>query len=133
VSAIRYNAALLERMRHSAAKLGLTPEELELLDDITIENTECTKQAEIHSNVIAGLMDARVSIVNNNLSHLIKRLNFVMIALMWPTLACGIFSMNVKLPMEQQLATFPFWLIMGVAFGPVAVAYLLYLRRGKSS
>ncbi len=132
VSAIRYNGALIERIRHNAAKLGLTPAELELLDDITIESNECTKQAEIHSNVVAGLMDARVSIVNNNLSHLIKRLNFVMIALMWPTLACGIFSMNVKLPMEQESAWLPFWLIIAIAFGPVALAYLLYLRRGKS-
>ncbi len=131
VSAIRYNGALLERIRHNAPKLGLTSEELELLDDIVIENNECTKQAEIHSNVVAGLMDARVSIVNNNLSHLIKRLNFVMIALMWPTLACGVFSMNVKLPMEQETTWLPFWLIICIAFGPVAVAYLLYLRRGK--
>ena len=130
VSAIRYNGALIERMRHSAAKLGLTPEELELLDDITIENSECTKQAEIHSSVVAGLMDARVSIVNNNLNQLIKRLNFAMIALMWPTLASALFSMNVRLPVEHT-STLPFWLIMALAFGPVAVAYLLYLRRGK--
>jgi len=131
VSAIRYNGALIERLRHSAAKLGLTPEELELLDDIAIENNECTKQAEIHSNVVAGLMDARVSIVNNNLNQLIKRLNFAMIALMWPTLASALFSMNVRLPVEQQGTLWPFWAIMGIAFGPVAVAYLLYLRRTK--
>jgi magnesium transporter len=118
-------------MRHSAAKLGLSPEELELLDDITIENNECTKQAEIHSNVIAGLMDARVSIVNNNLSHLMKRLNFAMIALMWPTLASALFSMNVRLPVDQEASMLPFWLIMGVAFGPVALAYFFFLRRGK--
>lgn len=130
VSAIRYNGALIERIRHSAAKLGLTPEEIELLDDIGIENSECTKQAEIHSNVVAGLMDARVSIVNNNLNQLIKRLNFAMIALMWPTLASALFSMNVRLPVEHE-ALWPFWAIMGVAFGPVAVAYLFYLRRGK--
>ncbi|MBM4033452.1 MAG: magnesium transporter CorA family protein [Planctomycetes bacterium] len=131
VSAIRYNGALIERIRHNAAKLGLAPEELEIVDDITIENNECTKQAEIYSNVVAGLMDARVSIVNNNLNQLIKRLNFAMIALMWPTLAFAVFSMNVQLPLDQHHSHWPFWLINVLAFGPVAVAYLLYLRRGK--
>jgi len=130
VSAIRYNGSLIERLRHNAAKFAFTPEELELLDDIAIDNNECVKQAEIHSNVVAGLMDARVSIVNNNLNHLIKRLNFVMIALMWPTLASALFSMNVRLPVDHE-AHWPFWAIMGIAFGPVAIAYLLYLRRTK--
>ena len=131
VSAIRYNGALIERIRHNAPKIALSPDELGLLDDIMIENNECIKQAEIYSNVIASLMDARVSIVNNNLNQLIKRLNFAMIALMWPTLAFAIFSMNVRLPFDQHVSHWPFWLISALAFGPVAVSYLLYLRRGK--
>jgi magnesium transporter len=132
VNAIRYNGSLIERIKHSAAKLGLNPEELELLDDIVIENNECTRQAEIHSNVVAGLMDARVSIVNNNLNHLIKRLNFAMIALMWPTLACAFFSMNVELPFGMHSSHVSFWWITAFALGPLIPAYLLFWRRTGS-
>ena len=32
---------------------------MELLDDILIENAQCLKLAEIYSNILTGLMDAR--------------------------------------------------------------------------
>jgi len=129
VNAIRYNGALIERLRHSAAKLGLSAEEIELLDDIAIDNNESCKQAEIHSTIVASLMDARVSIVNNNLNHLIKRLNYIMIALMWPTLASALFSMNVRLPLDQREGLGSFWFIMAIAFIPVFLTTLWYWRR----
>ena len=63
--------------RASAARIGFTAENLEYLDDLIIENAQCCRQAEIYSNIFAGLMDARASVVNNNLSVLIKRLTII--------------------------------------------------------
>ena len=47
------------------------------MEDIIIENNQCNKQAEIYSNILTGLMDARGSIVNNNLNILIKSLTII--------------------------------------------------------
>jgi magnesium transporter len=47
-----------------------------------IENNQCYKQAEIHSNILSGMMDARASIVNNNLNVLIKRLTIISVVFM---------------------------------------------------
>jgi magnesium transporter len=77
LNGITYNSMLFEKMKINAVKIGFTPEELEILDDIIIENNQCSKQAEIYTNILSGLMDARASIVNNNLSLLIKRLTII--------------------------------------------------------
>jgi magnesium transporter len=76
-NAIHSNGVVLEKLKASAARIGFTPESIEFLDDLVIENNQCYKQAEIFSNIFASLMDARASIVNNNLSVLIKRLTII--------------------------------------------------------
>ena len=75
--------------------MGFTPEEAELLDDIIIENGQCGRQAQIYLNILAGMMDARVSIVSNNLNVLMKNLTMITICLQVPTMVVSIFSMNV--------------------------------------
>ncbi|MEI8345313.1 MAG: magnesium transporter CorA family protein, partial [Candidatus Omnitrophota bacterium] len=85
LSAINSNGFTLERLKSSAAKLALTEKSFEFLDDLIIENTQSYRQAEIYSNILASLMDARVSIVSNNLNILMKTLNLVTIVIMVPT------------------------------------------------
>jgi magnesium transporter len=90
-------------------------EEIELLDDIMVDNTQCYRQAEIYSNILASLMDARVSIVSNNLNILIKTLNILTIAIMVPTFVVSAFSMNVDLPFHLKENAWAFWIIMSMA------------------
>ncbi|MFH1068379.1 MAG: magnesium transporter CorA family protein [Candidatus Glassbacteria bacterium] len=132
VNAIHSNERLIEKLRHNAAKLGLTTEEQELLEDIQIENNEYSKQAEIYSSIIAGLMDARVSIVSNNLNQLMKKLNMIMIAVMWPALVSSFFAMNVALPVPQHGTLIPFYICLTLAFGPL-IAGIIYLRLKRNN
>jgi magnesium transporter len=74
-------------------------------------------------------MDARASIVSNNLNVLMKTLNIITIAIMVPTFVVSIFSMNVDLPfgLKEHPA---FWLIMGL--GAVAmVGFLIFWKYKK--
>lgn len=128
LNAISSNGALIERMRHSAAKIGFSSDELELLDDLAIENGQCYKQAEIHSNILSALMDARASIVANNLNTLMKTLNLVTIGIMVPTLVVSAFSMNVALPFDHQHPV-AFWAVMGLAV--VSVIGVIYWWRNR--
>ena len=112
-NAINSNGALLEKMKINAAKINFNIEELELLDDITVENNQCYKQAEIYSNILASLMDARASIISNNLNVLMKTLNIITIAIMVPTFVVSAFSMNVSIPLEKH--PLAFFIIMGFA------------------
>jgi magnesium transporter len=129
LSAINSNGILLEKIRSNASKIGLTQENLEFLDDILIENNQCRVQTEIYSHVLASLMDARASIISNNLNIRIKALTIITIAIMLPTLVVSIFSMNVRLPLDHQHA-FSFWMItMMAAISAMAVAILWWKRR----
>jgi len=128
-NAVNSNGALIEKIRHNAAKFGFTQEEMELLDDIVIENNQCYRQAEVYSNILASLMDARASIVSNNLNVLMKTLNIITISIMVPTLVVSIFSMNVTLPFA--LKDLPaFWKIMGLAAVSM-VGFLVFWRYKK--
>jgi magnesium transporter len=129
VSSINSNGMLLDKLKLNAQKLGLTPEEIEFLDDTIIENTQCYKQADIYSSILAGLMDARVSIVSNNLNVLMKTLNIITIGIMVPTLVVSIFSMNVTLPILQGHPG-SFWAIIIMAGASVG-AFLVLWRRKK--
>jgi magnesium transporter len=129
LNAISLNSTLLERIKMNSAKIGIIGEDSEHLDDIIIENNQCYKLAEIYSNILAGMMDARVSIVSNNLNSLMKTLNVITIGIMVPTLVVSAFSMNVKIPLQG----FPwaFWVIMGLAAASTLGFMVFWKRRRR--
>jgi len=128
VSAINSNQMLLDKLKVNQSKLGFTTEEIELLDDIIIENNQCFKQADIHSNILASMMDARVSVVSNNLNVLMKNLTIITIGLMVPTLVVSIFSMNVTLPLQRHPNAF--WIVFALAcIADAAFLLFWFLRR----
>ncbi len=77
LNAISSNGAVLDKLHVSAKRLGLGPYELEILEDVQIENNQCYKQANIFSSILTGLMDARGTVVNNNVNTLLKRLTII--------------------------------------------------------
>jgi hypothetical protein len=95
------------------------------IQDVAIENDQCYRQAEIYSNILASLMDARVSIVSNNLNVLMKTLNIITLAIMVPTFVVSAFSMNVRIPLSGLGGAF--WIIMGLA----AVSSFGFILFGK--
>jgi magnesium transporter len=128
LNAINSNGALINRMKQNDRKINFSPESLELIDDIRIENEQCYKQAEIYSNILAGLMDARVSIVSNNLNILMKKLNIFTIAIMVPTFVVSAFSMNVRIPLSDHNEAF--YIILGLALLSV-FGFFLFWRYKK--
>lgn len=122
--AINSNSLVIDKLKMNAAKIGFSQEQIEFLDDITIENTQCYRQAEIYSNILASLMDARVSIVSNNLNVLMKTLNIITIGIMMPTLVVSIFSMNVELPVKSF--QYAFWMILGLSIISVMGLYAFW-------
>ncbi len=94
VNAINSNNAVLSRLRLHAEKANFSPQMLGLIDDVIIENTQCLKQAEIYSTVFSGLMDARGSLVNNNMNQLLRKLTIINIVFLPLNLIAGIGGMS---------------------------------------
>lgn len=115
LNAISSNGRVIDKLKTSAARLRFTTEDVEFLDDLTIENAQCHEMANTYSQVLASLVGARVSVVSNNLNVLMKRLMIVTIGLMLPTAVFSIFGMNVKLPIDEGNGYLGFWIIIVVA------------------
>jgi len=124
LNAINANAWVIEKLKNSAPKAAFSPEHIEYLEDLIIENHQCYRQAEIYSNILASLMDARVSIVSNNLNVLMKTLNLITIGIMVPTLVVSAFSMNVSIPLQKHPSAF--WIIMFMAALGVGVVLAVW-------
>jgi len=128
---ISYNATLFEKLKLNAAKLGFTHEELEILDDIIIENNQCLKEAEVYTSILSSLMDARASIVNNNLSILIKRLTIINIVFLPITFIASVGGMSEYTALTEGLPMGLSYLIFILAMGLVAwVTYIIVKRLG---
>jgi len=128
LNAVNSNAMVIEKLRNASVRIGFTPENLELLEDILIENTQCMKQTEIYSNIISSMMDARASIVNNNLNNLMKTLNILTISIMVPTFVVSAFSMNVSIPFKTN--PYAFLIILGLS-GVALACFLVFFRYKK--
>ena len=124
LNGINSNSVVMEKLKMNASRIGLTTENLALLDDIVIENNQCNKQAEIYSNILTGLNDARGSIVNNNMNQLIKRLTVLSVVFMPLNVIAGMGGMSEFSMMTQGIP----WPISysAAALGMVGIAYLTY-------
>jgi len=129
VNSISSNGALLEKMKSVAEKLGFDREQAGIIDDMVIENQQCYRRAEIYTQVIGGLMDARAAIVSHNLNQLIKKFTIWTVAIMLANLVVGIFSMNVALPLPMEHDWWPFWAVNIMSL--LAGGFVFWLWRVK--
>jgi magnesium transporter len=68
-----------------------------------LENTQAARQASIFASVLSGLMDARGTIVNNNMNVLLKNLTLINIVFLPLNLIAGILGMSEWSMMTQHL------------------------------
>jgi magnesium transporter len=86
-------------------------------------------QLDVYRDLLAAVLDARLSVVSNSLNAIMKRLTALTVVLMVPTLIAGIYGMNfVHMPELGWVLGYPFALaLMGLA---IAAAVLFFWRRG---
>jgi magnesium transporter len=94
LDAISSNKRVIDKLKSNAAKFSFTITDLEFLDDLSIENAQCYEMAQIYSQVLSGLMDARASVISNNLNAMMKNLNALVIAVAIPSFFAGVGGMS---------------------------------------
>lgn len=106
INAISANGRVIERLKMNARNVqtgGLTPEMMEYVDDLTIENAQCLEQAQVYANVFTGLMNARASVVSNNLNALMKRLTVINVVFMPLNVIAGVCGMSEFTMMTKNI------------------------------
>ncbi|MBR2365119.1 MAG: magnesium transporter CorA family protein [Lentisphaeria bacterium] len=94
VNALRWNSHVLTKLTFNSSKLHFDEENMELLEDISIENNQFLEQAKTYSQVLEGMMSARASMINNNLNLMMKNMNAIVIAISVPTFITGVGGMS---------------------------------------
>jgi magnesium transporter len=120
LDAIEGNGAVLQKLRALAGSLGWDKRQLDLLDDVILENGQAARQANIYSTILSGLMDARGSIVNNNMSVLLKNLTMINIIFLPLNLIASIGGMSEWTMMTQGVdwrISYALFLLGMVLFG----------------
>jgi magnesium transporter len=94
LDAISSNGRVIDKIKVNAAKLRLSSVNIEFLDDLNIENGQCLGMAQNYSQVLSSLMDARASLISNNLNFMMKNLNALVIAVAVPSFFAGVGGMS---------------------------------------
>jgi magnesium transporter len=102
-NALEANSTILTKLRVAVNKLKLTEEQTDFLDDVIIENQQAVKQARIYSMVLSGLMDARGTIINNNMNVLLKNLTVINVVFLPLNLIASIGGMSEYSVMTQGI------------------------------
>jgi len=129
LKAINSNSKVIEKIKTNSAKINLSQEDNEFLEDVIIETAQCYEEANTYLQVISNLMDAWVSMVSNNLNYRMKTLTILSICIMLPTFIVSLFSMNVALPVAQRGTLVPFLFISLLAF--LSVLVILFISRHR--
>lgn len=124
-SATRDNQLLLLKLKTDARKIGFTEEEIDFLEDITVENKQCDNLSNIYSDILSSMSEARVSIVNNNLSNVMKYLALINLVFMPINVLTGIGGMS-EFTMMTQGIWWPY-AYSGFFLLSVLVAYITFL------
>lgn len=120
------NEIMINRLGHMR-QLGISEDDLDLLEDVAIEYRQALEMANIHSNILTGTMEAFASVISNNLNSVMKTLTSVTIVFMLPTLVSSIYGMNVELPFQHN--PHAFWITMAIAFALAMVTVFFFFRR----
>jgi len=129
LNAISNNTAVLTKMLNICDKMQMATEQVEFLDDILIENNQCYKQAEIYSDVLSGLMDARGTLVNNNMNVILKNLTIINTIFLPLNLIASIGGMSEYSSMTRSIDWRIAYGVFGIAM--IAIGWVTAIFIGK--
>jgi magnesium transporter len=86
-------------------------------------------QVDIYRDLLAAVLDARLTVASHSLNAIMKRLTAFTVVLMVPTLIAGIYGMNFDL-MPELRWPFGYPLALGVMAAAVAIAVTFFRRKG---
>jgi len=124
VTALRSNELLLLKIARTNF-LGLTEEEMEILDDLAVDMSQALEMANIYTNILSSTLDAFASIINNNMNNVLKRLTSITIILSLPALVTSIYGMNVPIPYAKSPYAFYIPLVLSLGISIVIGWYFM--------
>ncbi|HVX47915.1 MAG TPA: magnesium transporter CorA family protein [Candidatus Saccharimonadales bacterium] len=120
------NNATLRRLlvgRH----IPLFEEDQDIVEDLLLSNEQSIEAIRSNLRSIANMRDAHSAISSNNLNRVLTILTVATILISVPSIAMGIYSLNIPLPF--QTTHWIFWVVMGINVSLISA--VLYVARKK--
>ena len=129
-TSLKADDILIKRLDH-ARQLNLSEDDSDMLDDAAVEYQQALETATIHANILNGTLDTFASLINNNLSNVMKYMTAATILLAVPTVITSAYGMNIQLPLQNYPHMFAVLsAISGVlAVGIIGTLVYLYKKR----
>lgn len=129
-TSLRANSVVLDRLKRYK-RLEQYPEDMELLDDVTIEYQQAIEMTGIYRDIIDGTRQLLSSIIDNRLNNVMKYLTSITLVMAIPAIISGIYGMNVD-PKWMPLADTPNgFTIICIIILAICVVCMLILRKKK--
>lgn len=125
ITSLRGNGILFSRIKNLKFSKDFYDEDL--FEDADIELRQAIETANIHSDILGGMMDNYASLISNNLNVVMKQLTAISIILMLPTLVASIFGMNLTSHLETNPDAFMY--IIGGSFIISILGVVLFKSR----
>jgi len=98
---------------------------IEHIDEIITDTEQVYNFSSIYRDLLTNTLDAYASVINNNLSRVMKVVGSISLILMIPTMIASYYGMNVFLPGGNiQGDTTIFFLILIISF---AISFLIWI------
>lgn len=94
LNALESDGAVIRKIQANPEKLVLTRADVDYLEDLQIDHEQCRKLTEIYESVLAGMVEARSGVMNNNMNVLLKNLTIINLVFLPLNLLAGIGGMS---------------------------------------
>ncbi len=111
ITSIRGNETLLSKLKF---KLPVDELDADLIEDVNIEMNQAREMTNIYTHILDSMMETYASIINNNMSSVMKSMTSISIILMFPTLIASLFGMNLVNGMENSWWGFPLVFVLSI-------------------
>ena len=129
-TSLKADNILINRLDH-ARQLNMTEDDHDFLDDAAVEYQQALETATIHANILNGTLDTFASLINNNLSNVMKYMTAATILLAVPTVITSAYGMNIDLPGQHLAHMFAILTAIScvLAVGIIGLLFYLYKKR----
>jgi magnesium transporter len=100
---------------------------IDYFEDIIVDYSQGLDMANVHTNILSGIMDTYATIISNNFNNFIQRLTYITVLLQVPTLIASFYGMNITLPFANFKYMFVALLVLSFSLG-ISLLYFINKR-----
>jgi magnesium transporter len=126
LASLQPNNATLRRLL-IGKHIALYEEDQDLVEDLMLSNDQSIEASKANLKSISNIRDAYSAIASNNLNRTLTILTIATILISVPSLAMGVYSLNIPLPAQHSVDTF--WVIMGINITLMAVVLIVAKKK----